>query len=686
MLETEKDKKLSLTEAASSKKGTNSHSLILDDNRLEASIQRKQKGGLLDNRTVDQPFQRKENLELGQRANNTGLPDKLKSGIENLSGIDMSATKVHYNSNKPAQLNAYAYAQGSDIHLASGQEKHLPHEAWHVVQQKQGRVIPTIQMKEQVNINDDIGLEKEADVMGEKALAVTAQNRTGNSHLKTPEKFVKSQPAYTINQFNQYPVQRVVNIDDIAKKPLPPTGKDANMIWDEIRIQLLNLSINPYGLKTNYYLPMLKDRTREDDYSTILDFQNAFIKKIADQFKSENDLAEAEKGLPAKNRTKRSVRRFYMARPPWPKEYREQLGARPGDDIRHVVRNATIKRALDYEAEFLRTAGWDESRLLGYYQAMAKAVDAPLKDHSLEEIKAIYHRVYLHLGNLFPGPGAVNQAIGFSSDPITKYGEHLKGQGDTLVREQEVVHTIWSEINSRVKANKTKASKMDPITATRFLKGLDHYQGNLKTFLQNQSALWIHSYGIEKGGQFWVKADEIAQDVIDIGDNFGFDLILASNDNPKVRERHAALIQIEIALQNKKFIPGTGGLGNIFCRFLEVPASLVKGDVMSQDAGLVFPVGRTARLMKQIVKRKGIGLAKKKSRIRVGAGAPIYMAGVLEYITAELVELAGNEADNRGSKRITEQDLLSAVKKDSELNQLLHEAVKEVEEEDSSDL
>jgi hypothetical protein len=60
--------------------------------------------------------------------------------------------------------------RGTDIHLGPGQEKHLPHEAWHVVQQKQGRVKPTIQMKGKVNINDDIGLEKEADVMGLKAI------------------------------------------------------------------------------------------------------------------------------------------------------------------------------------------------------------------------------------------------------------------------------------------------------------------------------------------------------------------------------------------------------------------------------------------------------------------------------------------------------------------------------------
>jgi hypothetical protein len=104
-----------------------------------------------------------------KKANNTGLPDNLKSGIENLSGHAMDDVKVHYNSNKPAQLNAHAYAQGSEIHLASGQEKHLPHEAWHIVQQKQGRVKPTLQMKGKVSINDDAGLEKEADVMGSRA-------------------------------------------------------------------------------------------------------------------------------------------------------------------------------------------------------------------------------------------------------------------------------------------------------------------------------------------------------------------------------------------------------------------------------------------------------------------------------------------------------------------------------------
>jgi hypothetical protein len=106
--------------------------------------------------------------------NRTGMPDQLKSGIESLSGMSMDAVKVHYNSDKPAQLNAHAYAQGSDIHVAPGQEQHLPHEAWHVVQQAQGRVQATRQMKAGVAVNDDAGLEHEADVMGARAMATGA--------------------------------------------------------------------------------------------------------------------------------------------------------------------------------------------------------------------------------------------------------------------------------------------------------------------------------------------------------------------------------------------------------------------------------------------------------------------------------------------------------------------------------
>jgi hypothetical protein len=118
------------------------------------------------NRAVAQQLQGKP------RRNETGLPDDLKSGVESLSGVSLDGVRVHYGSSQPAQLNALAYAQGSDIHVAPGQERHLPHEAWHVVQQAEGRVPATGQLESGVAVNDDEGLEHEADAMGTKASVV----------------------------------------------------------------------------------------------------------------------------------------------------------------------------------------------------------------------------------------------------------------------------------------------------------------------------------------------------------------------------------------------------------------------------------------------------------------------------------------------------------------------------------
>ncbi len=113
------------------------------------------------------PIQEKSDKISPNMQNATSLPESLKSGAESLSGLSLDDVRVHYNSSKPAEVAALAYAQGTDIHVAPGQEEHLPHEAWHVVQQKQGRVAPTLQVKGAF-VNDDQNLEHEAEVMGQK--------------------------------------------------------------------------------------------------------------------------------------------------------------------------------------------------------------------------------------------------------------------------------------------------------------------------------------------------------------------------------------------------------------------------------------------------------------------------------------------------------------------------------------
>ncbi len=156
-----------------------------------------------------------------EKTNNTGLPNQLKSGIESLSGMSMDHVKVHYNSDKPAQLQAHAYAQGNEIHLGAGQEKHLPHEAWHVVQQLEGRVNPTMPAHDNVLVNNDVSLETEADVKGEAAIkktehrSINPDRQVSNINIiPTPKKTVQRQEKQSI-----IPV-RIIQLTTKKKKHL----------------------------------------------------------------------------------------------------------------------------------------------------------------------------------------------------------------------------------------------------------------------------------------------------------------------------------------------------------------------------------------------------------------------------------------------------------------------------------
>jgi histone H2A len=88
----------------------------------------------------------------------------------------------------------------------------------------------------------------------------------------------------------------------------------------------------------------------------------------------------------------------------------------------------------------------------------------------------------------------------------------------------------------------------------------------------------------------------------------------------------------------------------------------VKGSkkTKSSRAGLQFPVGRIQRIL-----RKG------NYAERIGAGAPVYLAAVLEYLTAEVLELAGNAARDNKKTRIIPRHLQLAVRNDEELSKLL---------------
>ncbi len=90
------------------------------------------------------------------------------------------------------------------------------------------------------------------------------------------------------------------------------------------------------------------------------------------------------------------------------------------------------------------------------------------------------------------------------------------------------------------------------------------------------------------------------------------------------------------------------------------PLPLPPSPLSSPSSGLQFPVGRVARYLK-----------KGKYASRIGAGAPVYLAAVLEYLAAEVLELAGNAARDNKKTRIVPRHIQLAVRNDEELSKLL---------------
>lgn len=111
---------------------------------------------------VSKKSKRKEIAPAVHAGNRTGIPDGMKARFEQGSGFSFDDVRVQYHSDKPAQLQAFAYTQGNRVYLGPGQEKHLEHELGHVVQQKQGRVGITSFLNG-VGLNEDPAMEREAD-------------------------------------------------------------------------------------------------------------------------------------------------------------------------------------------------------------------------------------------------------------------------------------------------------------------------------------------------------------------------------------------------------------------------------------------------------------------------------------------------------------------------------------------
>lgn len=155
-----------------------------------------------------------------KKVNKTGIPDDLKAKIEQESGYSLDEVRVHYNSDKPAEYNALAYAEGLNIYIGPGQEEHLAHEVWHVVQQMQGRVKATTKVNG-ANVNDKKSLEKDADKMGAK-VSKSNQNLNEDKELKPTPNLTRAvmQGKFGVEYETKWTIDDPENVSANHKKPV----------------------------------------------------------------------------------------------------------------------------------------------------------------------------------------------------------------------------------------------------------------------------------------------------------------------------------------------------------------------------------------------------------------------------------------------------------------------------------
>lgn len=134
-----------------------------------------------------------ESVAEDKSTNSNGLPQAIQSKFENALGADFSDVKIHPNSKSATEVGALAYTQGTDVHFAPGQfepnsnsgQELLGHELTHVIQQRAGRVQPTTEVAG-LSVNDDDGLEAEADEGGRKVVQGKFESE-GNKIESKPE-------------------------------------------------------------------------------------------------------------------------------------------------------------------------------------------------------------------------------------------------------------------------------------------------------------------------------------------------------------------------------------------------------------------------------------------------------------------------------------------------------------------
>jgi hypothetical protein len=350
-----------------------------------------------------------------------------------------------------------------------------------------------------------------------------------------------SAPSTTVNT----PLaQRVAVIGD---ETYTHGSKKMNSLFlDVVAPQLSELGYKLYGLKSQLV-------TFVRDFDTESESPDIFVQKFIEWVSTQVRKTKGEKTTAVLK--KFTVER--MSRPKWPEEYAALLGVQLGDNIRHVVRNATLKRALQAQDKALANKSMQQKTVA--FGTIASQIGIEINEHSNLEtiVRAIYEKAYLNRHNLFSGDGPTNQIIGLASDGIKNLGHELlaAGDGSDLVSLSAVEKAVFELVFQS--SHMVRAEPNYKLFVTHELTNV------IRSAFQSLYELYGESPVIPR--------DAVGDLVEDIGLNFGFDLIdgRVDEDMVDISERQKNLIEVEMALNEFIASEGTeGSLGDILYRFL----------------------------------------------------------------------------------------------------------------------
>ncbi len=217
----------------------------------------------------------------------------------------------------------------------------------------------------------------------------------------------------------------------VNNKKVRISGDPFKLLHKRLSHRMYSRRLSPRGSQAKFKDFLRKDKSFRSEEELLL----AFLDKAEKEKLRVIDLRVElkKKRLDYKRRGRKDLikklprasgwtRPLVLGRPGWTKEHKKI--SKPGQDIRHIVRNATIKNALDREFNFW---GNNLEKQTEAFTIICQAIEIPTKDlHPWEMLKAAYNKLYLHKGNLFGGPSGVNRVIGLAADPLINLGEELR--------------------------------------------------------------------------------------------------------------------------------------------------------------------------------------------------------------------------------------------------------------------